>query len=553
MARKLILTRDESADRVLEAIEATRENALTVVAPRGSALADREGLARIGEAAAERGVAVAIESVDEELLSLAHAAHLETVHPFFRADRRHLSLDGIVKSEEQSPRIPVRVEEATSRDRDEDQAETRVAQIPTIHHHPIPTPVSARPSAETERPRSAEAPREDKPRGRASKLRIAIAALVALAIIVGVGEAFFRGGSVTVAMAETPWEYQATVTAATSVTAPGGGGLSIPGQLFPESNRNIAQSFAATGDPDAASVPTSAKPRVTVYNEGLEAETFVVKTRFEGKSGIFRAATAVAIPAAKKSGDALVPGSATVEVTPESAAVLEGATDKERLTVPGLAGSAKASLFYGELLKPAAETSADTGSTVPPSERVVTAADEESAKSKISEVLAASHRVKVIAQAPGLNVIEGAVTVAPTQLTVNKEVDAQGNFNLVGQADVTAMAFREDDLKALLLQQAATQTGISYPLTFRSVEISYADVTPQFADGKLQFTVKAKGVLVGELTDEQVRKEAAGKSKGDVAAWLKGQPSVATAQVGASPFWRFSLPGREDQVKVEIQ
>lgn len=562
MARKLILTRDDGSDRVLEAIAATRESALTVVAPRGSALSDREGLARIGEAAAEKGVAVAIESVDEELLSLAHAAHLETVHPFFRADRRHLSLDGIVKNEVQHPRVPVRAEES------EDRA-VRVTsdELPDMHDHPMPTPVSARPSVEAEEQPEPEedeqevivsrrgSDRDDEPRrgGRkASKVRIAVAALVALALVFGIGEGFFRGGGVSVTLAETPWEYTATVTAATSVSSPALSTLSIPGQLFPDDERNIAQSFPATGSPGASDVPATAKPRVTVYNESLQAETFVVKTRFQGKSGIFRAASAVAIPAAKKEGDKLTPGSATVEVTPDSEAVLSGADNGEKLTIPGLAGTDKESLFYGTLAKPAA-ASTTTNSDTPPAERVVTAGDEEGAKAKILEVLAASHRVKVIAQAPGLSVIDGAVTVEPTQLTVNKEVDAQGNFNLVGQANVTALAFRDEDLKALLLQQAASQTGVSYPITFRTVDITFADVATNFAEGKMTFTVKAKGVLVGELGEEAVREQSAGKSRGEVAAWLKEQQAVESASVSSRPFWRFKLPAEPGDVSVEIR
>lgn len=565
MAKKLILTRDDGPDRVLEALEASRESALTVVAPRGSSLADREGLAKIGEAAAERGIAVAIESVDEELLSLAHAAHLETVHPFFRADRRHLSLDGIVKNDVQHPRVPVHAEKGAH--------DTPVKVSPEqyeMHQHPLPTPVSSRPSVEAQpaaREGSGEpagehgdagsrpALTEDQPRKggrRVSKVRLAVTALVAVALVVGVGEGFFRGGSVSVTLAETPWEYTATVTAATSVTTSTVGTMSIPGQLFPEQNRSIAQSFAATGAPGAGEAPAASKPRVTVYNESLSAETFVVRTRFQGKSGIFRAASAVAIPAAKRDGDKLTPGSATVEVTPESAAVLSGASDGERLTVPGLAGTDKESLFYATLSKPKEESAAAEPS-VPPSERVVTSADEEGARTKITEMLASSHRVKVIAQAPGLTVIDGAVTVEPTQLTVNKDVDEQGNFNVVGQANVTALAFREEDLKELLLQQAATQAGISYPTTFRSIEIAYADVAPQFADGRMTFTVTAKAVIVGQITEESLRAESAGKSRGDVATWLKNQSAVKEASVSVRPFWRFKLPAEAGDVGVEIR
>jgi hypothetical protein len=551
MAKKVILTRDDGADYVIETINTSRESALTIVAPRGSALADREALIRIAQAAGDRDIALAIESVDEELLALAHGAHIEAVHPFFRADRRHLSLDGIVRNEVQHPKIPVHAEE------DEDAHEHHIAihtersEQPAVHDHPLPTPVIARreeveDEGEEEHPTILVEEKEPAPkrRGRLSKLRLAITALVTVALIAGVGEVFFRGGSVDITLAETPWEYTTTITAGTAITKVSEGSLSIPGQLFPDTNRNIAQSFAATGEPGAVAAPTTDKPKVTVYNESLQAETFVMRTRFEGKSGIFRAATAVAIPAAKKEGDKLVAGSATVEVVPDSDAVLTGATDGEKLTVPGLAGSEKATLFYGTLALPQAapvEKPANE-STVAPKDRTVTASDEEGAKKKIIEMLATSHKVKVVAQSPGLTVIDGAVTVVPTQLTVNKEVDEQGNFNLVGQAEVQALAFKEDDLKQALLMQATAQTGVNHPITFRNVEVRYSNVTPNFKEGKMTFDVTVKGMLIGQLDETAIRKELAGKTRGAITTWLASRKEIKEGTASIRPFWRFTLP-----------
>lgn len=563
MVRKIILTRDDSAERVLEAISLSKESALTVVAPRGSALADREGLSRIGDLAAEKGIAVAIESVDEELLSLAHAAHLETVHPFFRADKRHLSLDGIVKSENKltsrhpgyaSPHKTEKAEVDEAEDRpvavhhDDDDSAEPIAP----HNHPLPTPVSSRPSFESEEPVRTERPTPKQGR-RVSWVRVAVAGLVALALVVGIGEGFFRRGTVSVTLAETPWEYSATVVAATSVTTSTPGGLSIPGQLF-QSDKNVAQSFPATGEPGASSTPSAAKPRVTVFNESLEAETFVVKTRFQGKSGIFRAATAVAIPAAKKDGDKLVAGSATVEVTPDSAAVLSGAADGERLSVPGLAGSAKADLFYATLAKPAAPSATPAQSTTPPSERIVTEADAEGATSQINEVLANSFKASLIASQPeGLTIIDGAIQVEQKQLTVNREVDAQGNFNLVGQAVLRGLAFREDDLRALLLTKAAEEKGISYPAEFRNSEITYTNVQPDLGNGRLSFTVTVKGTIVGKTSEDLIRSEATGKGRSEVATWITEQKMFEEGSVSVSPFWRFDIPEDTTQVRVRIK
>lgn len=563
MARKIILTRDDGAERVIEAINLAKESALTVVAPRGSALADREALSQIGDLAAEKGIAVAIESVDEELLALAHAAHLETVHPFFRADKRHLSLDGIVKSETKHttrhaslpPRTTKKathVEEEVEEDRsvkvvDDDDAATPI--MP--HHHPVPTPVSSRPSFEAEEPIRTQD--EPKPRRKVSRARAIIAGVLALVLVVGIGEGFFRRGTVAVTLAETPWEYSATVIAATSVTTSTPGSLSIPGQLF-QSDKNVAQSFPATGEPGATSTPSAAKPRVTVYNESLDAETFVVKTRFQGKSGIFRAATAVAIPAAKKEGDKLVAGSATVEVVPDSASVLTDATDGEKLSVPGLAGSPKASLFYGTLAKPAAANNAPAQSTTPPSQRVVTESDATGATNQINEVLASSFKASLIASQPeGLTIIDGAIQVEQKQLTVNKEVDASGNFNLVGQATLRGLAFREDDLRGLLLGKAVEEKGIGYAAEFRSAEITYSNVQADLGNGRLSFTVTVKGVVVGKVSEEAIRAEVAGKSRSEAAAWVAEQPMFGEGSVSVSPFWRFGIPVDPEKVRVRIK
>lgn len=569
MARKLILTRDDGAERVLEALEATKERALTIVAPRGSALADRAGLASIGERAAEKGVVVAIESVDEELLGLAHAAHLETVHPFFRADKRHLSLDGIVKNEAPQQhahevRVPAQHEEAPrrheparhveeTREEPEDRP-VRVQQDEALppHDHVVPTPVMARPSYEAEEPaRPAQA--AERPRKRFSRRKALVGAVLVLALVYGVGEALFRSGSVDVTLAETPWEYSATVVAATSVTTSTGTSLSIPGQLF-QSDKNVAQQFPATGEPGAASAPAGAKPKVTVYNESLQAETFVVKTRFQGPSGIFRAATAVAIPAATKAGDKLTPGSASVEVVPDSASVLSGAKEGERLTVPGLAGSPKADLFYATLAKPAEPAAAPAQNTTPPSERVVTDADADNATKQINSVLASSFKATLLAQQPqGLTLIDGAITVEAKQLTVNKEVDAQGNFNLVGQATLRGLAFREDDLRALLLGKALAEKGIGYPAEFRDAEISYSEVQPDLSNGRLSFKVTVRGKVVGTADEDEIKAAVAGKSRGELADWFESQPQYSEGTASISPFWRLSLPGKPQDIAVSIK
>lgn len=553
MARKLIVTREDTADRVIEALAAVKESTLTIVAPRGSALADREGLSQIAERAAEQGIAVAIESVDEELLALAHAAHLETVHPFFRADRRHLSLDGIAPHDRKTPRVPAKApgEDAVPADdvevaiESEDRPAHRSTRPLPPHDHPIPTPVAARPARE-----SAPEARPERARRRLPAGRMIAAAVVALALVAGVGEGFFRSGTVEVTLAETPWTYRATVVAATGAGASSAGSLSIPGQLF-ESQKNVAQSFPATGEPGDEDAPSAARPRVTVHNESPDAETFVVKTRFQGKSGVFRAVRAVSIPAARKEGDTVVPGTATVEVTPDSAEVLSGAEDGERLSIPGLSGTDRASLFYGTLIKP---STSPTPSTTPPAERVVTASDEEAAKAAIDKVLASSFRASLIASQPaGLTVIDGAIEVAPEDITVNKQVDAQGNFNLVGQATLRGLAFREDDLRALLLAQAAAQTGIGYPIAFRTTDISYSEVAPDLEDGRLSFVVEVKGTLVGRVDEAMVREAAAGRSRSEVAEWIRSRPEVAEGSVSASPFWRFSLPADPSRVRVEIR
>lgn len=580
MARKLILTRDDGADRVIEALGATKETAITVVAPRGSALASREGLAEIGEVAAERGIAVAIESVDEELLSLAHAAHLETVHPFFRSDRRHLSMDGVAKREAPvQPREPVHVEkshptiahEAPRVDSVvhrpkvvvdapvvEEDAQEEEAVLPPHDHmrgaagHPLPTPIVER-EAQEERPAPAARPSVKR---RFSPLKVGIAGVVALAVLVGLGEGFFRSATVSVTLAETSWDYTGTIVAATSVTTSTGTTLAVPGQLF-ESQKNVAQAFPATGEKGAsATAPSASDVKVTVTNESLEAETFVVRTRFQGKSGIFRAASAVAIPAAKKDGDKLVPGTATVAVTPESDAVLSGATDGEKLTVPGLAGSPKASLFYGTLVKPSAAPAATStaSGTTPPAERTVTSDDETKAKSQINDILSSSFKASLIASQPaGLSVIDGAIQITTPQMTVNKEVDASGNFNLVGQATLRALAFREDDLKNLLLNQAVNQKGITYPATFRKIDISYSDVKPDLANGRMTFTVTAHATVIGKLSEDEVRLQSVGKSRSAAAAWIAGESMLSEGSVSASPFWRFAIPSDPAKVSVEIK
>ena len=101
-----------------------------------------------------------------------------------------------------------------------------------------------------------------------------------------------------------------------------------------------------------------------------------------------------------------------------------------------------------------------------------------------------------------LRFLEGATQTQITTLTVNTSTDANGNFTVFGVATLQAIGFDQAALQNYLLTLAQAQEASS---TFKTINLSYSDVTANFTTGQISFALSAQAQLEPAFTAARVR------------------------------------------------
>jgi hypothetical protein len=552
MAKKLLINKSDTVEHVIELIEKTQDNDLVLVVPRAARLREsRDQLKALREAVEQMGKAITIESIDEELLALAHAAHLPANHPFFHGERRGKGLSDIVRpgsavaADVPPParKVPIHVVE------EEGERTIPVVVEPSAQHEEAADDEGAEATQETSSDRRSAGART--PRRRSRTPFVLAGVIVALIVIGVVASTLFSKASVDVKLHEVPWTYDGTVTVSTGAASSTATGNTIPGQLF-VSRKNATQGFPATGS--AGGTGTIAQGTIKVFNNfDTNTQDLVVKTRFQTPDGkIYRLTKGITIPAATTGADGkLQPASIDAPVTADQSGDSYNSTDTSlKLTIPGFKGTPRYDGFYGMMVSV-------TGGGSNGGTKVATDGDVDHAKQQMTTLLESSFRTALAASAPkDLTVIDGASNVTIDTLTADRTVDQSGNFNVFVDAHLQALAFREGDLRQLMLGIAATQQAGNGPQPaawdFRTVKFTYSNVHPSLDAGTMQVTVHAEGVIIPVVKPGDVAAASAGKSKSAAIAAVRGMPDIDDVSAGTGALWRFSMPSDASKIQVNV-
>ncbi len=549
MAKKLLINKSDTVEHIIELIESTKDNDLALVVPRAARLREsREQLQALREAVEQMGKTITIESIDEELLALAHAAHLPAAHPFFHSDRRNHGMSDIVRPDEPAPedtppsrKVPVRVH----------KEEEKTTSIPVVVEPSIDAADRANANDDT-RYRTSERSRSSSRSSRSRRAPL-IAVIVVLVVLGGgaIAMAALSHPNVDMQLHEVPWTYDGTVTVSTGAATSTSAGATIPGQLF-ESRKNATQGFPATGA--APGTGSFAQGTIKVWNAfDTNPQELVVKTRFVTSDGkLYRLTKGITVPAATKDASGkIVPTSIDAPVTADQAGESYNTSDTTlKLTIPGFEGKPQHDGFYGTMVS--VSGGGATGA------KVTSDGDVDHAKSQITTLLENSFRAAVLASVKGkeLTVIDGASSVSVDNITVDRTLDSAGNFNVFVDAHLQALAFREADLKSLLLGIAAGQQAANGPQPaawdFRTVTLSYSDVKPSLSSGSMQMNVHVEGVIVPAVDAQEIAASVAGKKNGEAAATLKALPGVDEVSVSGGALWNRSLPVEPTAIAVTV-
>lgn len=504
---KIFIKKNDGVDEVAEQIAAAPDLSLVLVIPRFSKLNDSLAhFHRLKKEAEGVGKKIVIESVDDHVLSLAKASHIESLNPFF-GDTARAKISDIVHRSKGSL--------AENEEDKEVGAEGEEMLAATAHD-------------------SRRGKRKKRSAFRKAAYIIAGAAItVGLAVI---AEIVLPKAEIVLTAQKAAWEYHDTLAVDKA-------GTEVAGQVF-STELNQSFSFPATGK---KKVEQKAAGVIMVYNAyGTDSQYLVATTRFMSPDGkIFRLDKGATIPGAKLVNGTLVPSSVTLTVTADKPGADYNIEPTDHFSIPGFQGTPRYKSFYGESKAPmAGGLVGDTAFILPD--------DLKNAKQTAEQKMRKNIEVPLLAQIDS----NFHVIASSSQFTVVKEnpvevVAADGTFSIFIDAKMDVMAFRTDDAIAVLTAKAQKELGREFKLA--NYDLSFGPAQIDFAAGKANVPTQFKGNFAYAIDISNFKPRAAGKNESALAALVKPMPGVAKATVKLWPFWVFHVPNNQNKITVTIE
>ncbi len=555
--KKLFIEKNEEVASIVDRVLSVEDSEVVLVIPKDSTLRESlDNLAILKREADSGGKTLLIESVDPDILTEGAKAGIEGFHPLFR-DTRTRSLSDIVpqgeeeyqKSLESSGRAkPTSMKKPPGRNLRvfEDGSET--SSRPTVTATPAREELAAQPP-QSQPPSLSRREVRDDDEGGGEKKRFLISfkgVLVVLGVIVAVGlgvwitNSFFGRADVVITFKNMAWKETVNVLATKSASAVSS--TTLPAEVLTQP-KNTVQFFPASGK---AVVSQKATGKLTIYNAySSVAQSLVATTRFSTPDGkIFRLDKAVIVPGASVKDGKITPSSIEADVSADKAGEAYNIGPVAKLTIPGFKDSPKFDGFYGEFKN---KTSGGAVGERP----VPTEADIIAAKEKTVQALKSNLENNLLNNRPeDLKIIDGASDFTVTRLVVNSTTDEKGQFSVLGEGQFRAVAFREGDIKALLLSMGAKDRA---DLVFRTLKIDYQNPNVDFTKGEVAFSVTGDGVLWPKLSEEELVSKLRGTNIAAARSFVLSLPDLEEGKISLWPIWLGSIPESKDKVKVTVQ
>jgi len=516
--KKISIGKNDELSLVAEKIINTDESDVVLSVPRFSKLVGSpinfELLKREADAS---GKTLIVESVDENILIFAQQVGLEAYNPFFQSTKKTRQMSDIISPSRQ-------------------------------HNEEAVPEVSTREASEYESDEESEYESESySPKKKRNYFRLGSVLVVLIAVVaLGYGTAlYFSKAKITITLDKYPWEYSGIIKADKSIATIKIEQSVIPGVPLIE-KKNSRESFPASGE---KYVERKAAGTITIYNAfSSEPQPLVKTTRFEAPNGsIYRIDSDIVVPGAKIIDGKVVPEGISATVTADKAGKEHNIGPTDRFSIPGFKGSPKYETFYGT-----SEGSIDGGFIG--NQPYPTDEDIKLAKEKVSEILQNSLQVTISGKLPQeFKFLDGATSATITRQTVIPEVDSEGKFSVVGEAEISAFGFKEQDLLTLFTDKARNSGALEKDVVLRDYNIEYSDVELSEDGSTLTFEVSMNGNFVIPIDEQKLILSIAGLEREDVEALIGSTRGVSGGALSSWPKTWNKLPKNPEKITIVVE
>lgn len=534
--KKISVNKSDEVAVIVEKIIEAPDEEIVLSIPRfshlGGSLSNFNLLKREADALRKK---VLIESVDDHIIELAEMSGLTVLNPFFAKNKRQFSDIVSPKNSKSRHLKPVSVfvgDESLSSLKDQ---------------------FSEPEAGPEEEGRLAEESRWSLPRLRLPKLNFywpgigrrfyySLAGILITVGLVYVGVKILPRAKVVIAAQTEDWTYNDSVTTVKGASLDINK-MTIGNQLFSQ-KKNVSLKFSASGK---RQIERKAGGTLTVYNSySSDPQPLVVETRFMTPDGkIFRLTKNTVVPGAKIVEGKIVPSSIETQVAADKPGPDYNIGPVKLFTIPGFKGTAKYQAFYAE--SAGNMTGGFVGEISYPTDE-----DIKKAKANTQSTLESGLKTVLFAQVPKeFKILDGVTRFRILEQKVDVEADETGNFGIFTEAQLSLIAFKEEDLKMLLEKRAKHDQGEDFEV--RSSSFEYGLARTDFEQGALSFPVSAKSVLAKRIDAEELKTKIVGKSATDLKTMVFGLPGLKSATISLWPFYVKTVPPSPNKITVIVE
>jgi hypothetical protein len=186
--------------------------------------------------------------------------------------------------------------------------------------------------------------------------------------------------------------------------------------------------------------------------------------------------------------------------------------------------------------------------------KVVTKDDIEKAKDAITKRAGgeAPEDLKEDITSEGYFPLEATLSSGNPTVTSTPAVGAESSEVTVTSTTVfTMLGVKQDDLKQLVEADAKKQIDTSKQvIRDNGLDDANIQVDKKGDGGRMTLSVQATVVAGPDINEDEIKKEVAGKKRGDIQNLLKQRPGVNEVEVDYSPFWVQSTPKSTSKITI---
>lgn len=322
----------------------------------------------------------------------------------------------------------------------------------------------------------------------------------------------------------------------------------IPAEFF-EATKTVSQEFDATGNADNTG---KASGSITVYNKYSPPAPFTLKvgTRFVSDSGkLFVALEKIVIPAAKKSGSKITPGSVQVKVQAAEGGESYNISPSS-FSVPGLKGTAYYYSIYAESSD--AMSGGFSGKT-----KKVTEDDILSAKDFL-EKKASEEATSQLKSQIGADYIllDSAVSTSVVSASTETKVGTVANkFTYQITVKAKGLAFKKSDSEEFSKNYLISQMPEGKIILDNTFKTDYSISSIDAEKGKATVGLDFSSGIYQKIDKNALSMSLLGKNEQQITETIKNSlgENVSKIEVNFWPFWVSRSPKNQKAVSLELK